>query len=66
MLFRYIITPKESKKTNVFKPAVNADEGEGQSESAWRQQTIGAAFVGNMNKVIANPRASVVWEARFF
>lgn len=61
MLFRYAITPKESKVTNVFKPAVGAD----QDETAWRQQTIGAVFVGNMNKLIANPRASVVWEARF-
>lgn len=60
--FRYVISPKESKVTNVFKPQVAAPEPD--AEPGWRHQTIGGVFVGNMNEVISNKRASIVWEAR--
>ena len=59
MCFRYALKPVDSHVTNVFKP--NAI-GEGEQPD-WRHSTIGACFVGNMDKVISNKRASVVWEA---
>lgn len=59
------MSPLESFVTNVFKPnAVNAGgDDEGAAPDSWRHSTIGATFVGSMNQLIANKRASIVWEA---
>lgn len=43
--------------TNVFKPARE------QTDSELRHSTLGSIFVGHMDKIINNKRASVVWEA---
>ena len=57
--FRYVIQPVESHVTNIFKP----NPVESPEQQDWRHSTIGACFVGNMEKVIRNKRASVIWEA---
>ena len=44
----------------MFKPARDAGETE------WRHATLGGYFVGAMNSIINNKRASVVWEAGSF
>ena len=56
--FRYEILPVASFSCNVFKPAALGEEA-----GSLKHQTIGALFQGNMDKVISNKRASVVWEA---
>lgn len=54
--FRYTVEPLQSMTTHVFKPGR-------EDTAAPRHATIGSAFVGDMDKIIANKRASVVWEA---
>ncbi|CAK9022466.1 FO synthase subunit 1 [Durusdinium trenchii] len=56
--FRYTISPVDSKKTNVFKPNALPED-----RSAVRHQTLGAVFIGHMDRLIENKRASLVWEA---
>ena len=56
--FRYTVEPLQSMTTHVFKP------GREDAGTAVRHATIGSAFIGNMDKIIANKRASVVWEAK--
>ena len=68
MCFRYVLKPMESMVANVFMPSAGTGEGENAEtpQTPWRHQTLGAVFIGNMDKIIANKRASVVWEARHF
>lgn len=61
--FRYVIEPVESKTTNIFKPAAMTAGEDG--NISWRHQTLGAIFIGHMDKVIDNNRASIVWEDCF-
>lgn len=56
--FRYEILPVPSMCTNVFKPVRDDRE-----DPDWRHVTLGAFFVGHMDKLIDNKRAAVVWEA---
>ncbi|CAK9078225.1 unnamed protein product [Durusdinium trenchii] len=56
--FRYEIKPVASMTTNVFKPV-----REDREDPDWRHSTLGGYFVGHMEKLVDNKRASVVWEA---
>ena len=56
--FRYDLKPLASKKANVFKPNVLAP-----TSDPVKHQSLGALLLGNMNRLIDNKRASVVWEA---
>ena len=58
MCFRYEIKPVASMTTNVFKPV-----REDREDPDWRHSTLGGYFVGHMEKLVDNKRASVVWEA---
>ena len=51
-----------SMVSNVFRPNVDA----GRDIENVRSQLLGGVFAGNFNKVIANKRASLVWEALGF
>lgn len=54
--FRYVVNPLESQVCNIFKCTPGA-------EDTVRHTTIGSTFAGNMDKLIGNKRASLVWEA---
>ena len=63
--FRYVVKPTDSHVTNVFKPSLSGSGGEEEAQpDSWRHSTLGGVFVGSMDKLISNKRASVVWEAR--
>ena len=58
--FRDSVDPLESKTTHIFRPKDVSNQGGNQ---ILKPQSLGTVYAGNYQKVIANKRASLVWEA---
>ena len=65
MTFRYTVEPLENKTTNLFRPKDAPPDADSAAVNM-KAQSLGSVFGGSFNKVIANKRASLVWEAEKF